>query len=54
MLHDKDRLIDYVLLYILLKNFHVAITGKGLQNLGLCSDLRAFEQGRMFIVQHML
>jgi hypothetical protein len=26
----------------------VTITGKGLQNLGLCSALRAFEQGRIF------
>jgi hypothetical protein len=30
------------------------ITGEGLQNLGLCSALRAFEQGRIFIVPHLL
>jgi hypothetical protein len=28
--------------------------GEGLQNLGLCSALRAFEQGGIFIVPHML
>jgi hypothetical protein len=32
----------------------VSITGKGLQNLGLCLALRAFEQGGNFIVQHLL
>jgi hypothetical protein len=26
--------------------------GEGLQNLGLCSALRAFEQGGIFIVPH--
>jgi hypothetical protein len=30
----------------------VTITGEGLQNLGLCSALRAFEQGGIFIVWH--
>jgi hypothetical protein len=29
-------------------------TGEGLQNLGLCSALRAFEQGEIFIVLHLL
>jgi hypothetical protein len=29
-------------------------TGEGLQNLSLCSAVRAFEQGGIFIVQHML
>jgi hypothetical protein len=28
----------------------VTIAGEGLQNLGLCSALRAFEQGGIFIV----
>jgi hypothetical protein len=28
----------------------VTITGEGLQNLGLCSALRAFEQGGIFII----
>jgi hypothetical protein len=32
----------------------VTITGEGLQNLSLCSALRAFEQGEMFIVPHLL
>jgi hypothetical protein len=30
------------------------IGGEGLQNLGLCSALRAFEQEGIFIVQHLL
>jgi hypothetical protein len=32
----------------------VTITGEGLQNLDLCSALRAFEQGGIFIVPHLL
>jgi hypothetical protein len=32
----------------------VTIAGKGLQNLDLCSALRAFEQGGIFIVPHLL
>jgi hypothetical protein len=32
----------------------VTIIGEGLQNLGLCSALRAFEQGGIFIVTHLL
>jgi hypothetical protein len=40
------------------KFFHlygdVTIAGEGLQNLGLCSALRAFEQGGIFIVPHLL
>jgi hypothetical protein len=32
----------------------VIITGEGLQNLGLCSVLKAFEQGGIFIVPHLL
>jgi hypothetical protein len=40
-------------------NFHlnggVTITSEGLQNLGLyCSVLRAFEQGGIFIMPHLL
>jgi hypothetical protein len=47
-------LIDCLLLYIPLKNFSfkygdVTIAGEGLQNLGLCSALKAFEQGGIFI-----
>jgi hypothetical protein len=32
----------------------ITITGEGLKNLGLCSALRAFEQGGIFIVPHLL
>jgi hypothetical protein len=32
----------------------VNITGEGLKNLGLRSALRAFEQGGIFIVLHLL
>jgi hypothetical protein len=37
-------------------NFYgdVTIAGEGLQNLGLSSALRAFEQGWIFIVLHLL
>jgi hypothetical protein len=31
----------------------VTIAGEELQNLGLCSALRAFEQGGIFIVPHL-
>jgi hypothetical protein len=32
----------------------VTIAAEELQNLGLCSALRAFEQGGIFIVPHLL
>jgi hypothetical protein len=32
----------------------VTIAGEGLQNLGLCSVLRAYEQGGIFIMPHLL
>jgi hypothetical protein len=32
----------------------VTIAGEGLHNVGLCSALRAFEQGGIFIVPHLL
>jgi hypothetical protein len=32
----------------------VTIAGEGLQNLGLCSALMAFEQGGIFIVPYLL
>jgi hypothetical protein len=35
-------------------NGDVNIAGEGLQNLGLCSALRAFEQWGIFIVLHLL
>jgi hypothetical protein len=51
-------LIDYLLFYVPLKISHlygdVTIAGEGLQNLGLFSALRVFEQGGTFIVPHML
>jgi hypothetical protein len=49
-------LIDYLRFYVPLKNIYgdVTITGEGLQNSGLCSALRAFEQGGIFIVPHLL
>jgi hypothetical protein len=53
-------LIDYLWFYVPLKNISlmwtgdVTIAGEGLQNLGLCSALRAFEQGGIFIVPHLL
>jgi hypothetical protein len=33
---------------------YVTTAGEGLQILGLCSALWAFEQGGIFIVQHLL
>jgi hypothetical protein len=51
-------LIVYFLFYVPLKIFHlnadVTISVEGLQNLGLCSALRAFEQAEIFIVSHLL
>jgi hypothetical protein len=32
----------------------VTIAGEGLQNLGRCSALKAFEQGGIFIAPHLL
>jgi hypothetical protein len=59
--HDSTVLIDYLQFYVPLcgsRIFHlygdVTIAGEGLQNLGLCSALRAFEQGEIFIVPHLL
>jgi hypothetical protein len=53
-----DWLIDYLRFYVPLSIFHlygdVTIAGEGLQNLGLCSALRAFEQGGIFIMPHLL
>ena len=59
MVNRNDWLIDYLLFYVPLKNISliygdVTITGEGLQNLGLCSALKAFEQGGIFIVPHLL
>jgi hypothetical protein len=32
----------------------LSFTDEGLQNIGLCSALRAFEQGVIFIMPHLL
>jgi hypothetical protein len=54
-------MIDWLIIYCFTSRsriFHlygdVTIAGEGLQNLGLCSALRAFEQGGIFIVPHLL
>jgi hypothetical protein len=56
-----DWLIDWLVDYGFTSRsriFHlcgdVTITYEGLQNLGLCSALRAIEQGGIFIVSHLL
>jgi hypothetical protein len=56
-----DWLIDWLITYGFTSRsriFHlygdVTIAGEGLQNLGLCSALRAFEKGGIFIVPHLL
>jgi hypothetical protein len=53
----QQWLIDWLIIYCFTsrsRTFHlfedVTIIGEGLQNLGLCSVLRAFEQGGIFIV----
>jgi hypothetical protein len=53
--------IDWLIIYCFTFRsifFHlhgdVTIDGEGLQNLGLCSALRAFEQGGIFVVPHLL
>jgi hypothetical protein len=49
-------LINCLRFYVPLKKkiTYVTIAGEGLQNSGLCSALRAFEQGGIFIVPHLL
>jgi hypothetical protein len=51
-------LIDYLCFTSCSRIFHlygdVTIAGEVLQNLSLCSALRAFEQGGVFIVSHLL
>jgi hypothetical protein len=52
-------LLDFLRFHVPLKTFFhlygdVTIAGEGLQNLGLFLALRAFEQGGVFIVQHLL
>jgi hypothetical protein len=57
----KDWLIDWLIIYSFTSRSrifdlygNVTIAGEGLQNLGICSALRAFEQGGIFIVPHLL
>jgi hypothetical protein len=51
-------LFVYQLFYVPLKNISLygdgTTAGEGLQNLDLCSALRAFEQEEIFIVPHLL
>jgi hypothetical protein len=53
-----DWLIDYLFFTSCSRMFHlhgdVTNAGEGLQNLGLCSALRAFEHWGTFIVPHLL
>jgi hypothetical protein len=55
---NRVKLIDYFEFYAPLKNFHlygdVTINDEGLQKVGLCSAVMAFEQGGIFIVPHLL
>jgi hypothetical protein len=60
---DKVNLIKVASLFTVLhlafkRSFHlygdVITDGEGLQNLGLCSARRVFEQGGIFIVPHLL
>jgi hypothetical protein len=59
---DTDgKIIDWLITYGFTSHsrfFHIygdnTIAGEGLQNLGLCSELRAFEHGGIFIVPHLL
>jgi hypothetical protein len=55
------RYFDWLIIYCFTSRsriFHlygeVTIAGEGLQNLGLCTALRAFEQCGIFIVPHLL
>jgi hypothetical protein len=55
----QQKLIDYIYCFTFHSRiFHlygsVTMTGEGLQNLGLYSALRAFEQGGIFIVLNLL
>jgi hypothetical protein len=61
MCQKCGTMIDWLNIYCFTSRsriFHlyedVTIAGEGLQNLGLCSALRAFEQRGIFIVPHLL
>jgi hypothetical protein len=56
----EKKMIDWLIIYCFKSSsriFHLygdgTIAGEGLQNLILCSALRAFEQGGIFIVLHL-
>jgi hypothetical protein len=53
---NDDLLIDCLTSHSRIFHLYVDVTiaGEGLQNLGLGSALRAFEQGGIFIVPHLL
>jgi hypothetical protein len=57
LLLKESAAIDSLIIYGS-RIFHlygdVTITGEGLQNSGLCVELRAFDQGGIFIVPHLL
>jgi hypothetical protein len=44
-------MIDYLLFYVSLKNLMETSADEALQNLGLCSALRAFEQGGIVLMK---
>jgi hypothetical protein len=48
------RLIDYFFILRPAQEYFTYIYMEGQQNLGLCSALRAFEQGGIFIVPHLV
>jgi hypothetical protein len=45
---SRPRIFDFY------GDVNITIASDGLQNLGLCTALRAFEQGGIFIVPHLL
>jgi hypothetical protein len=49
-----DSFTSHSRFFFLLIYADVTIAGEELQNLGLCLALRAFEQGGIFIVPHLL
>jgi hypothetical protein len=54
---DLKRGSNWLIIYgFTPRSIHVIVhlTGEGLQSLGICSTLGAFEQGRIFIVPHLL
>jgi hypothetical protein len=62
IVHIIQKVNDYLMIIYSFTSrsriFHfygdITIAGEGLQNLGLCSALRAIEQGGIFIMPHLL